>query len=116
MHDICCGAILIQWQFPYLTPNILHTQKPSKKRPEKKTVNIKPDGKKLNHGRYGLNRTGHGGSSREANYESARNYFIQFLKSPYLKLMSENDESDFEGWVANTADAESIVCDSEYCL
>ena len=89
---ICYGTI--RRQFLHLTANILHTQKLSKKRPEKKADKIKSDGKKLNDGRYGLNRTGHGGSSREANYDSARNYFVQFLKSPYLQLMSEDDESD----------------------
>ena len=81
----------MQLQVLILNPNISDTQKPSKGSPKRKTAAKKSDGKKLNDGCYGLNRTGHGGSSTEANYDSARNYFIQFLKSPYLTLMSEDD-------------------------
>ena len=68
----------------------------------------------MNRGNFGLNRTGHGGGAgREANYNVARNYFKSFLQSEYVKLMSEDDESDLETWIINHPDAEGAVCDIE---
>lgn len=61
-----------------------------------------------------LNRTGHGGGAgREANYSVARNYFKSFLRSEYVKLMSEDDESDLNAWIINNPDAEGAICDIE---
>jgi hypothetical protein len=68
----------------------------------------------MNLGSFGLNRTGHdGGAGRENNYNSAKNYFCQFLQSEYVKLMAEDDESDFDTWVRNNEGAQSALCDVE---
>ena len=67
----------------------------------------------MNMGSFGLNRTGHGGgASRESNYNSARNYFAQYLQSKFVKLMSK-EETDLESWIAKTPDAEKALCDIE---
>ena len=68
----------------------------------------------MNLGSFGLNRTGHdGGAGRENNYNSAKNYFCQFLQSEYVKLMAEDDESDFDTWVRNNEGTQSAICDVE---
>jgi hypothetical protein len=68
----------------------------------------------MNRGNFGLNRNGHGGGAgRQANYDQARNYFKSFLQSDYVKLMSEDDESDLETWVENNEAAEGAICNIE---
>ena len=67
----------------------------------------------MNMGSFGLNRTGHGGGAgRESNYNSARNYFAQYLKSKFVLLMSK-EETDLESWIAKTPNAEIALCDIE---
>ena len=46
----------------------------------------------MNTGKFGLNRTGHGGAGRENNYNAARNYLKSFLQSRYVQLISPDDD------------------------
>ena len=67
----------------------------------------------MNTGSFGLDRTGHGGSARDSNYNSGRNYFTSFLKSDYVRLMSEDDDDDLEAWIQQNEGAEFAICDIE---
>jgi hypothetical protein len=67
----------------------------------------------LNNGSFGLNRTGHGGSARDSNYNFGRNYFTSFLKCDYVRLMSEDDDDDLEAWIQQNEGAEFAICDIE---
>ena len=67
----------------------------------------------MNIGSFDLNRTGYRGLGRENNDNSARNYFVQYSKSDYVKLMSEEEDADLETWVAETPSAKDALCDIE---
>ena len=65
----------------------------------------------MNKGSFGLNRTGHGGSSRDPNAVMAENYFCQYLKSDYVQLMKEDDESGLLAWKDAHSGAQGALCD-----
>ena len=65
----------------------------------------------MNKGPFGLNRTGHGGSSRDTNAVMAENYFCQYLKSEYVQLMKEDDESGLLAWKDAHSGAQDALCD-----
>lgn len=67
----------------------------------------------MNNGSFGLNRTGHGGSSRDANAVMAENYFCQYLKSEYVQLMKEEDENSLLTWKYDNTGAQDAICDVE---
>jgi hypothetical protein len=66
---------------------------------------------KMNKGSFGLNRTGHGGSSRDPNAVMAEIYFCQYLKSEYVQLMKEEDEISLLTWKDANKGAQDAICD-----
>jgi hypothetical protein len=72
---------------------------------------------KMNRGSLGLNRTGNGGSSRDGNYNMARNHIVAFLKSSFMNLIDEDNEDDLESWVKDQKDAGvnvmELICEIE---
>jgi hypothetical protein len=72
---------------------------------------------KMNVGSLGLNRTGNGGSSRDGNYNMARNHILAFLKSSFMNLIDEDNEDDLESWVQDQKDAGvnvmELICEIE---
>jgi hypothetical protein len=67
----------------------------------------------LNIGSFGLERLGHGGESRDPNYNATANYFKEFLESESVGLMNEDDENTFEEWVEKNENAQELVCQKE---
>ena len=67
----------------------------------------------MNKGSFGLNRTGHGGSSRDSNAVMADGYFCAYMKSPFAQLMQEEDNRTLQSWKDAHDGAQDAICDVE---
>lgn len=67
----------------------------------------------MNIGSFGLNRTGHGGSTRDGNVTMTQNFFCNFLKCENVQLMGEEEENNLASWISTKSDAMEAICDIE---
>lgn len=67
----------------------------------------------MNVGSFGLNRTGHGGTTRDSNVTMAQNFFCNILKCDKVQLMGEEEENDLSSWMSTKSNAMEAICDTE---